>query len=343
MGSLDIHRALFAHSDWARDKLMRIAKDLSDEALDRALEMGLGSLRATLHHLWAVERVWLDRWLEKPAPALADPERSLAVTELRERSCRTADERNRLLDQFDAEGLGRRITYTNAKGEDWTYALGDMVLHVCNHGMHHRAQALNMLRHTGVKTPGLDYLFMRVDPSPSPPPVPQFDLDLIRRYYAYSDWAQERVHASAATLTDEQLDRPFDIGLGSLRATLLHIRDGEQSWLESWTGPPSKEYDQQPPTTSIAELRHLFQQTAQRRNAFLDGSDAATLQNPVSVWVTPEKKLSFALGETVLQLHSHGTHHRAQAVNMLRRLGAEMPALDFLVWRDETAGTADDH
>ncbi len=95
--------------------------------------------------------------------------RSLAVTELWERSCRTADERNWLLDQLGAEGLTRRITYTNAKGEDWTYTLGDMVLPVCNHGMHHRVQALNMLRHTGVKTPGLDYLFMRVDPSPSPP------------------------------------------------------------------------------------------------------------------------------------------------------------------------------
>ena len=57
MGSLDIHRALFAHSDWARDKLMGLAKDLDNEALDRAFEMGLGSLRATLYHLWAVERV----------------------------------------------------------------------------------------------------------------------------------------------------------------------------------------------------------------------------------------------------------------------------------------------
>jgi uncharacterized damage-inducible protein DinB len=52
------------------------------------------------------------------------------------------------------------VTYTNVKGKQGTFKLGHMLIHVCNHGTHHRAQAINMLRHVGVSPPEMDFLWM---------------------------------------------------------------------------------------------------------------------------------------------------------------------------------------
>jgi len=316
---------------------MGLTAELDDEGLDRAFEMGFGSLRGTLHHLWAAERVWLDRWAGKAEPVYPDMEAGLAMADLRGRWVRTAGERDALLDQAGPDGYARPVRFTDKQGRECAFALGDLIIHVCNHAMHHRAQALNMLRHVGVKPPGLDYLFMRVDESFAQPPVPDFDLDVIGRYFAYGDWAQERIRAVAATLTDGQLDRPFEMGVGSVRITLVHICDAERWWLDNWIHGPTKEYDKFPPTLSMAELRDVFERTVQGRNAFLDKTDAPALQRETSAWVTPERKLTFVLGETMLQLHNHGTHHRAQVRNMLRHLGADCRPLDYLAWLRETA------
>ncbi|MFQ5490784.1 MAG: DinB family protein [Phycisphaerae bacterium] len=46
--------------------------------------------------------------------------------------------------------------------------------------------------------------------------------------------------------------------------------------------------------------------------------------------------MTFALGDTVMFVPGHGTHHRAQGVNMLRQLGARTPKLDYVQWLRES-------
>jgi uncharacterized damage-inducible protein DinB len=333
MKTLDIHRALFAHNDWARDKLLDLARGLSDGALDQPAEMGPGSLRATLRHLWGAERVWLERWKGEPGPP--GPTEELSVDQLGEQFRETASQRDEFLDSLGQDGYGREVTYTNPGRRTCTHRLGDLMLHVCNHGMHHRAQALNMLRRAGVEVPGLDYLFMKIEPSP--PPVPEFDIAVLQRYFRYCDWAWGRVLVAASGLSDEQLDRPFDMGVETLRKTLLHIRDAEQWWLENWSTDDRRDFPEQSATTPMTEIGRLYEESAQGRDAMLARAGAAELREPVSAWVTEDRMATFALGETMLQLCSHGTHHRAQALNMLRRLGADTPALDYQVWLEQSA------
>jgi uncharacterized damage-inducible protein DinB len=38
------------------------------------------------------------------------------------------------------------------------------------------------------------------------------------------------------------------------------------------------------------------------------------------------------LGETMLQIASHSTHHRAQNNSQLRELGAKPPLVDYIAW-----------
>jgi uncharacterized damage-inducible protein DinB len=39
----------------------------------------------------------------------------------------------------------------------------------------------------------------------------------------------------------------------------------------------------------------------------------------------------------MIQLCGHGTHHRAQLINMLRHSQCSPPACDYIVWVRETA------
>ena len=42
--------------------------------------------------------------------------------------------------------------------------------------------------------------------------------------------------------------------------------------------------------------------------------------------------IHFRIGESMLQLASHGTHHRAQAINMLRQSGINIGPTDLVVF-----------
>ncbi|HRX85513.1 MAG TPA: DinB family protein [Phycisphaerae bacterium] len=331
-----IHRTLLdellAHSDWARDQLLARAADLDAAALDRPFEMGEGSLRATLRHLWGAERVWLCRWQGADfTPYLDDLKNAaLPIPRLAELWRATGTERAGFLSGLADSALAGDVTYTDLRGQTHTYPLGGLLLHVCNHGIHHRAQALNMLRHVQAQPlePGIDYIFTwrdRVDKTP-----PRVRVESLRDYFAYNDWAQQQVLAAADGLTDAQLDRTFAMGEGTLRGTLLHIRFAEQWWQENWTFGPGKPFPEMPPATPFAEIRRLVDETARARRAYLATLSDADLLRSIEVHPMPDVVRHFPLAVTMIQVCHHGTHHRAQALNMLRHLGAPVPQLDYL-------------
>lgn len=333
-------REYFRFNDWAQERLLELSAGLADDLLDRPFEMGEGSLRATLYHLWAAEFSWLNRW--QPQPKLGyDPEcHGETPAEIGRRFRETAAAREAFIAGLDDAGLARTFTYTNKKGVKSTFSIGDTLLHVCNHGTHHRAQAINMLRQLGVEIPrpGIDYILWRLQQPPDPPPA--LDVDSLRTYYAYADWARNQVHAAAAKLSDEQLERPFEIGAGSLRATLIHIRDAEQWWWQNWTEGPGRPFPVIDARMSLAEVARECEQVAARRNDLLSRTTDADLLRPVSVTPRPGITRTFLLGVTMLQTCHHGTHHRAQALNMLRHVGGDVPALDYAAMLRQRAAKA---
>lgn len=345
-------RALFVHNDWARDKLLALARELTDAQLDHPFEIGPGSLRATLRHLYGAERIWFERWLAREQPRFPQSRTITAIDDLWNAFRNLATARNDFVAGLDHSDLRREIAFTDTAERNRSEPLAELLLHLCNHGFHHRAQALNMLRHLGAKASGLDYLFMKIEQPPveyepavrqqleamgvpirdTLTPPDRLDLPTIKTYYRYGDWAFQRVLAIAIKLSDEQIDHPFEIGTGSLHKTLLHIRDGEQWWYDIWTEGPRRSFDGLPADTPLAELSALFAETVANRNAYLQNLADADLERIATVEARPGLTLSCGIGESMLQLCGHGTHHRAQALNMLRHLGAEVPPLDYYDW-----------
>jgi len=320
----------FAFTDWARDKLMTSAAGLDDEQLDRPFEMGEGSLRKTLNHIFAAECVWLDRWERHPQPRYAASSEGVTMTHLWSEFRELSKRRDRFVASLADDQLGRDLTYTNRLGKTYTFPIGAMMLHVCVHGSHHRAQAMNMLRRVGamLPKPGADYIFMKLEQPAGTPCV--LDLDTLRTCFRYTDWAQGEVLASAASLSDEQLDRVFEMGEGTLRKTLGHIRDAEVWWNSNWTKGPGMLFPAGDDREPVRDIASSYKEVTARRDDFVRGLGDADLRRMVGAQPRPDRKLTLPIGVTMLQLCHHAIHHRAQAVNMLRHVGASIPAVDFL-------------
>lgn len=340
----------FVHNDWATRKLLDEAALLRDAELDRPFDLfrtGFATLRATLSHVVEVEGRWLDRWQGR-ADAAPSPGGRPSPAAIRERFEAAAAARAAFLRDLPADAGGRRV-----KCGDGTLPLGDTILHAADHGVHHRAQAIAMLRALGRKTPiGIDYLFMRGERPTLPWPEERkrlwrergfpvadaveaparFDLDTLREYLRFSDWATRRVIAAARPLGDDRLDQPIPIGLGTLRRTLTHLRDAEEWWVGNWRGSGDGSFEKLKDTTGLDELTRLLEASIAARDAYLESCDAERLLSPVTVEAAPGAPLTFRTGESVMQLPTHGTHHRAQALAMLRRLGAPPPDVSYVAY-----------
>jgi len=148
MPQSDPLQILLSHDRWATDQVLDACTRLTPEQFHRRFDIGAGSLHDTLTHLVGAMRTWTDSLTgQEPRPRLETDGQRRTPEQLRallDESCRelTAEARRRPLEEIVTRRLrdGRTIQLTR----------GAVVTHVTTHGMHHRAQCLNMLRQLGV-------------------------------------------------------------------------------------------------------------------------------------------------------------------------------------------------
>lgn len=155
-------------------------------------------------------------------------------------------------------------------------------------------------------------------------------LTLFTTMFAYGDWANDALLAAAATLDEPHLDQPFDIGPGSARRILAHIDTGESVWLNRWRGHAQTPWSSAPDTT-LPNLRARFLATRAARFDFLATLDPARLDFEQTYRDSRGSMFRAKLVDMLLQGFVHSAHHRAQAVNVLRRLGAGVVELDYMM------------
>lgn len=166
MISLDALRELFDYNYWARDCQLKACGALTEEQFLRPMGSSFSSVRDTLAHLVYVEGIWLERWLGRSptkADAQAFAQRFAAETfptlvVVRERWQSVEHSLRAYLAGLNEAALKQPLTYTNARGERWTYPLGETLFHVVNHQTYHRGQITTLLRQLGAAAPGIDYL-----------------------------------------------------------------------------------------------------------------------------------------------------------------------------------------
>lgn len=155
----------------------------------------------------------------------------------------------------------------------------------------------------------------------------------------YNSWTTGVLIDDAANLSHEQFHQRFDIGLGSVHDTLRHIVGAMLRWADRIGGRPLRPSIESGEPLTPARLREsLVQADAELR-------EAATLAEARG-WDTEIEfprdhgpPYHFTQLAAMLHVLTHGTHHRAQVLNMRRRLGLPQFPLDLDVVEWECMAT----
>ncbi len=132
--------------------------------------------------------------------------------------------------------------------------------------------------------------------------------------------------------------RMFPFGLGSIRATLLHVADIEWGYVHRLTGRDYTRADspftpERYPTVAPFAAAWEAQRPATRR-ALAEIVDPDRTIEYVSRNFSPPRPMRTTAAGIAWQMLSHEVHHRAQAMAMLRLAGVPAQDLDYrrLMW-----------
>jgi uncharacterized damage-inducible protein DinB len=149
MPESDPLQILLSHDRWTTTQLLDACGKLTADQFHRRFDIGPGSLHDTLTHIVGVMRSLTEALAgAEPRPRLEEDGQRRTPEQLRsllEESWRElSTEAGRL-------SLGGTVSRRLRDGRTLHMTRGAVLVHVATHGMHHRAQCLNMLRHSGVK------------------------------------------------------------------------------------------------------------------------------------------------------------------------------------------------
>ncbi len=164
-------------------------------------------------------------------------------------------------------------------------------------------------------------------------------LDTLRDLFDYNYWARDRQLGACAALNEEQFLRPMGNSFSSVRDTLAHLIFAEWVWLERWLGrsPTPADRQQVAPEKfpTLDSIRERWSALEGNMCSYLARLDERALERPLTYRNWRGEVCTYPLGETIFHVVNHQTYHRGQVTTLLRQLGAEAPAVDYLVMKDE--------
>jgi uncharacterized damage-inducible protein DinB len=154
-------------------------------------------------------------------------------------------------------------------------------------------------------------------------------MDLLDRFLGHDAWTTRQLLEICATLSDEQLDREFDIGHRTLRDTLDHIIGN----MEIWTSLMAEQVCTERTDRTISGMTYRLTAAEAQFGSLAQRIAMANAWD--EVWTDnlddPPRQKSY--GSAIAHVITHSMHHRAQLLYMLRRSGVKsVPEGDVFSW-----------
>ena len=160
-------------------------------------------------------------------------------------------------------------------------------------------------------------------------------MDLLDRLLGHDAWTTRQLLEKALDLSEEQLDFEFDLGHRSVRRTFEHVLWNLECWTDLMRQVTVRERRRERQSVAAMIKRHDAA-AAQFATTAREAASSGRLEHvfPDSLADPP---CDHTLGGAILHVATHGMHHRAQLLYMLRRLGIrDLPEGDALSW-EQTA------
>lgn len=160
-------RAMYDYSDWAMEKVLSAAGELTPEQLNTPGTAGRGSVRETLFHLIRAHHGWLSMWDVSMSPGAAldfslnfdDLDEFPDVDAIRAYWGDVFGQTTAFTSDLTDDDVARVYTETYPDGDTETFILWQMMIHVVNHGTQHRSEVAAMLTDFGHSPGNIDMVF----------------------------------------------------------------------------------------------------------------------------------------------------------------------------------------
>jgi len=125
-------------------------------------------------------------------------------------------------------------------------------------------------------------------------------------------------------LPDADLDREFDIGHGSLRRTFVHIIANMECWCDLMSGRPQRRgAEAARAANSITGLMGRLDVVAEQLLSLGKNVEDEQREDDFFVDYLDDPPCRKPLGAGLVHVATHGMHHRAQCLYIMRRLGVK--------------------
>ena len=151
---------LYDYTCWATGCVLQATRLAGNEAFMAARPaLYYGSLRGTLTHILAAERIWRLRCQEGLSPtSLLDPQTFPTLEALATRWDEEQAAMRSYLTGLTNPDLTRKIEYRSTKGQPFQNTLWHLLVHVVNHGTQHRSEVAMILTELGQSPGDLDMI-----------------------------------------------------------------------------------------------------------------------------------------------------------------------------------------
>lgn len=174
------------------------------------------------------------------------------------------------------------------------------------------------------------------------------NIDEIKLWYDFNDWADARILAACARVSPEQYAAPTTCGTGrgGLRATMVHLLDNIWQWritLQGFYNEPLADeaaYDATElhedafPTLAALQERWMMEQRAMR--AYIDTLTEETLNSTIR-YVIPGELCEKTVSHILVDSLFHAMQHRSEAAVLLTSYGQSPGDLDLSIFLNERA------
>ena len=149
----------YDYAYWVNRQLFPVILRLSPDQFIQPVAGSYGSVRNTLVHTLSAEWGWLDRCGGHPRGAALKPEDYPTAQSLIDQWTRVEGYMREFLSRLTDQDVHRIVEFTLPGMPPRAMAVGELLHHGMNHGVHHRGQVAVLLRMLGEVPGNFDILF----------------------------------------------------------------------------------------------------------------------------------------------------------------------------------------
>jgi len=156
---------------------------------------------------------------------------------------------------------------------------------------------------------------------------------MVRDLYDYHRWANRTLYDFAVGLGEATCAREVGTQFSYRKVTRMfaHLHGADWVWLRRWKGtsPTTIPGDE---LTTMAAVRETWDALEAEQKAFVDALHDADLARVVGYKNTEGKAFSAPLGQLLVHVANHATHHRSEVATMVTMLSGSPPDTGINTW-----------